>query len=561
MKNLSIIVILLIIIGYVHSDSWHIEVVDSDGKVGIGTSIALDSKDYPHISYSGENTYQCYCIKHAYWNGSSWNKDVVENTDNAYQAIDTSICINSNDYPYIAYHDYEYCVLKLAHWDGYKWNIEQVGGGNLGGYPTVILDKDNYPHISYTTYSGSGYLKYAYWTGSSWHIEFVDMDTHSADSGASMVFDSKGYPHISYIDDAISYLKYAYWDGSSWHIEIVDNPYSAFKGCSIALDSNDYPYILYDSQKGLKCAHFNGSNWDKSVVDASGYLNDQSRHIVIDNSGKLHISYKSGSSLKYGYFDGNKWNLTIVDSNGDVGNSSSIVLDSKGSPHISYYDYTNGDLKYAWYGPNIGITLTSFTAKPNNNAITLNWSVTTDVAISGFNLYRRVVTPTTVRELAPKGMPGGNAQSPLQSGEDYVWTKINTSLITGNNPYSYTDRTTDKSANYVYKLEAITYDKVEVLGETKTEGNQSPSSFALTSVYPNPANTNVNMTIAVPISTNIDISIYDISGRKVSIVASGLYSPGEYTLTSDVSGLTNGVYIVKMTTDGFSASKNFVVAK
>jgi hypothetical protein len=45
------------------------------------------------------------------------------------------------------------------------------------------------------------------------------------------------------------------------------------------------------------------------------------------------------------------WSIITVDTTANVGSFSSIALDSIDCPHISYYDVTNGDLKYAkWTG-------------------------------------------------------------------------------------------------------------------------------------------------------------------------------------------------------------------
>ena len=71
--------------------------------------------------------------------------------------------------------------------------------------------------------------------------------------------------------------------------------------------------------------------------------------LAIDPAGNPHISYydESNGHLKYATKTGSMWTNETVDSSVNVGGYTSLVLDGSGNPHISYRDFGNNDLKYA----------------------------------------------------------------------------------------------------------------------------------------------------------------------------------------------------------------------
>jgi hypothetical protein len=73
--------------------------------------------------------------------------------------------------------------------------------------------------------------------------------------------------------------------------------------------------------------------------------------LALDGSGYAHISYfdNTNGDLKYAYQDISGWHFQTVAHDGFVGQYTSLVLASDGNPHISYYDVSNHDLKYAAY--------------------------------------------------------------------------------------------------------------------------------------------------------------------------------------------------------------------
>ena len=67
--------------------------------------------------------------------------------------------------------------------------------------------------------------------------------------------------------------------------------------------------------------------------------------LALDAAGRPHISYydETNDDLKYAAFDGSAWRIEAVETAGGVGTCTSLALDVAGRPHISYYDVLNHD--------------------------------------------------------------------------------------------------------------------------------------------------------------------------------------------------------------------------
>ncbi|UCE27900.1 MAG: T9SS type A sorting domain-containing protein [Candidatus Coatesbacteria bacterium] len=75
---------------------------------------------------------------------------------------------------------------------------------------------------------------------------------------------------------------------------------------------------------------------------------------------------------------------------------------------------------------------------------------------------------------------------------------------------------------------------------------------------PNPVNGSVTFNFTLPETTEVDLSIYDLSGRKVTTVADEVKEAGDHAVVFD-GYLTPGVYIYKLATPESNAVKKMVV--
>jgi FG-GAP-like repeat/Secretion system C-terminal sorting domain len=88
-----------------------------------------------------------------------------------------------------------------------------------------------------------------------------------------------------------------------------------------------------------------------------------------------------------------------------------------------------------------------------------------------------------------------------------------------------------------------------------------PAEFEL-SVYPNPFNAQTSISIQLPQSGDLMVEVFDVTGRRVAILADGSYSSGKHSLTVDGSEWASGVYFVQAsTTEGLLGIQKVVMMK
>ena len=89
----------------------------------------------------------------------------------------------------------------------------------------------------------------------------------------------------------------------------------------------------------------------------------------------------------------------------------------------------------------------------------------------------------------------------------------------------------------------------------------TPTAYLLEQNYPNAAKSYTYIPISLPEKTTVDLSVYNILGKKVAELNKGILAPGNYKFYVDVSRFANGIYTYQLRTPNYKKTKKMIVAK
>jgi hypothetical protein len=136
--------------------------------------------------------------------------------------------------------------------------------------------------------------------------------------------------------------------------------------------------------------------------------------------------------------------------------------------------------------------------------------------------------------------------------------------LSGDALYRYLDRDAEPNITHLYTLEAVLPDgSVQRFGPVEaTWSGPDAGRLTLYAPYPCPATDKVTLSYFLPEGTkNVELSLYDLSGRLVESSLCIPTAPGRHEISYDTSNLPSGVYVAHLITNNNICTQRLVIAR
>lgn len=342
-----------------------VDIVDRGigGGVGYYCSLAFDSEDWPYISYYDFQNRDLRCARLTGEDDGEnlWEVEIVDQTGDvgAYCSLAFYRDGNGNDLPRITYRDGSQGNLKLAAFDGEDWTTMILDDqGNTGIWTSLVIDSLGDVHASYIQV-GTYDLRYVYYTGDAVPQTIVNGEGGNVDFSTSIVVDPRSnLPYISYYEAQQGNLFLARKDPllNLWiSTPINDSDEDVGRFNSLTVDDQGYLHLCYmnETRGELWYARYDTTReyFEKEAVDSQG-LSGAYCDIAI-RRGEPVISYfeESGGDLRVAWKSQGRWKTYKLDTSGVTGFWTSVAVNSNNVVGVAYRSQTPDALRFRYLPP------------------------------------------------------------------------------------------------------------------------------------------------------------------------------------------------------------------
>ncbi len=270
-----------------------------------------------------------------------------------------TLVLDSNDVPYVAYEDeknnWKATVVKYND-DSNSWETVGSAGFSAGvaSYISLVIDSTDTLYIAYKDCGNAGKATVMEYDNDSDSWETVGSTGFSAGVALyeTLALDSNDIPYIAYLDEANDYkatvMKY---EDSSW-TTVGSAGFSADEAdyISLALDSNDMLYIAYlDDANDYKATvmKYEDESWE--TVGSAGFSAGAAgfESLALDSNDMPYVVYEDVANdykaTVMKYEDGSWETVGDADFSDGEARYESLALDSTDTPYIAYEDVANDE--------------------------------------------------------------------------------------------------------------------------------------------------------------------------------------------------------------------------
>jgi fibronectin-binding autotransporter adhesin len=191
------------------------------------------------------------------------------------------------------------------------------------------------------------------------------------------------------------------------------------------------------------------------------------------------------------------------------------------------------------------VELISFAITAMDEGVKLKWETASEVENAGFILSRSRFRDGGFEELASyrthEALVGKGTSA---TGGKYEWID-KSKLLPGE--------------TYYYKLEDVDFNGV--IHTTEIKEFVMPKEYSLSQNYPNPFNSSTVVEFNLRMPGRTVLEVYNVLGQRVMTVVDGELSAGSYRYQVNLSGLASGMYLYRLRSRDFVATKKMMLIK